>query len=113
MIEVGLMPSSTGHPGGKTTGQQMSDYPIEHGSFLKALKNMPEDFKLPFISNEGQQKYAHLTTDENNPSETSPPSPPKPKNKVKYSCPNCATNIWAKPNINAICGDCNKVFVES
>ena len=38
MQEIGLMPSQTGLPGAKTTGQQMSDYPIPAGAFLVALQ---------------------------------------------------------------------------
>ena len=33
MESIGLMPSDTGEPGGKRTGQRMSDYPIEGGAF--------------------------------------------------------------------------------
>ena len=111
MMEVGLMPSSTGKEGGNITGQQMSDYPIQNGVFLKALKAMPPTYKLPFVSIEAKHKYAQLSNDSNNPSETTSPTPPKPKNKVKYSCPECNTNIWAKPNINVICGDCELTFI--
>lgn len=39
MQEVGLMPSSTGKPGGATTGDHMADYPIEGGLFLKVCKD--------------------------------------------------------------------------
>lgn len=34
MIDIGLMPSSTGRPGGKTVGEHMCEYPIENGRFL-------------------------------------------------------------------------------
>lgn len=113
MIEVGLMPSTTGAPGGKTVGQNMSDYPIEGGRFLAALDNLPQEFKLPFISIEGEKKYSQLTdgTGEGASAEGEE-EPPKPKNKVKYSCAGCSTNIWAKPNINVICADCQEPFVE-
>lgn len=40
MREVGLMPSNTGKPGGKTTGQQMMDYPLKDGKFLKACAEL-------------------------------------------------------------------------
>ena len=110
MMEVGLMPSSSGKTGGAITGQQMSDYPIEEGVFLKALKAMPPSYKLPFVSIEAKHKYAQLSNDTKNPSETTPATPPKPKNKVKYSCPGCKTNIWGKPNLNVICGDCEENF---
>jgi predicted SprT family Zn-dependent metalloprotease len=37
--------------------------------------------------------------------------PPKPaKNKCKYQC-DCGTNIWGKPNLNVVCGDCSKPFL--
>lgn len=36
MERVGLMPSSTGRPGGKRTGDKMADYAIEGGPFLQA-----------------------------------------------------------------------------
>ncbi|GGD02062.1 SprT-like domain-containing protein [Undibacterium terreum] len=36
MESIGLMPSSTGEPGGEKIGQKMSDYPIEAGRFKQA-----------------------------------------------------------------------------
>lgn len=36
MQSIGLMPTNTGKPGGRTTGEKMSDYPIEGGPFLAA-----------------------------------------------------------------------------
>ena len=29
------------------------------------------------------------------------------KNKVKYSCPECGLNVWGKPDLYIICGNCN------
>lgn len=40
MVSVGLMPSDTGRPGGKKTGQQMADYPIEGGLFLQVCAEL-------------------------------------------------------------------------
>lgn len=37
MIAIGLMPSSTGKPGGNTVGQRMLDYVIEGGPFESAV----------------------------------------------------------------------------
>jgi SprT-like family len=51
MIKVGLMPSTTGEPGGAITGQHMGDYIIEGGEFLSAfneLKNIMH-FQLSWI----------------------------------------------------------------
>lgn len=50
MESLGLMPSDTGEPGGKRTGQKMGDYPIDGGAFHKsciALANRGNT--LPYI----------------------------------------------------------------
>jgi len=49
MIKVGLMPSSTGEPGGSITGQNMSDYIIDDGEFLKAFSELKEQNKFQLI----------------------------------------------------------------
>ena len=47
MESLGLMPSHTGIVGGKRTGQQMDDYPIAGGKFLKvAEKIMADDLTI-------------------------------------------------------------------
>lgn len=47
MQSVGLMPSSTGKPGGDLVGQQMSDYIIKGGAFEQACKELLESgFRL-------------------------------------------------------------------
>lgn len=115
MIAVGLMPSTTGRPDGKKVGQHMSDYPIEDGVFLKALDQMAEKLKFPFISIEGELHYTQMSTVQTSGtasiSDTEEPAPPK-KNKIKYTCPGCQTNIWGKPELNIICGDCDQRFDE-
>ncbi|MDH0190268.1 SprT-like domain-containing protein [Stenotrophomonas sp. GD03993] len=40
MEAVGLMPSSTGRPGGARTGEKIADYPIEGGRFLQATRQL-------------------------------------------------------------------------
>lgn len=50
MESLGLMPSSTGMPGGRRTGQRMADYPIKGGAFLQACNALlAEGFKLNWI----------------------------------------------------------------
>lgn len=47
MESIGLMPSSTGQPGGKRTGDMMADYPIFGGRFLTACETLlTSDFSL-------------------------------------------------------------------
>ena len=40
MQQIGLMPSRTGKPGGRRTGDIMADYPIEGGLFLQACRDL-------------------------------------------------------------------------
>lgn len=32
-------------------------------------------------------------------------------NRNKYSCPGCALNVWGKPGLRVICGECAKLLV--
>jgi hypothetical protein len=95
MIEVGLIPSDTGEPGGKQTGQRMSHYIDPDGKFIKALGAMPTEYLLPWLSHADER----------------PRKPPTAK-KVKLRCPCCDTPIWVEagdtlPSVscNACCED--------
>jgi predicted SprT family Zn-dependent metalloprotease len=47
MERIGLMPSDTGQPGGKRTGDKMADYPIAGGRFLRACELLlTRDFQI-------------------------------------------------------------------
>lgn len=47
MKAVGLMPSDTGKPGGKQTGERMADYAIEGGVFDQAFEKLVNsDFRI-------------------------------------------------------------------
>jgi predicted SprT family Zn-dependent metalloprotease len=124
---VGLMPSHTGKPGGKRTGDCMADYPIEGGRFLEVCNQLlTDDYKISwydrFASKEARD-HGHdsfglsITMSENGTSiaaedgvdmaETTDVS--SKKTKSKYSCA-CKINVWGKPNLKLICGDCNQHF---
>lgn len=156
MESVGLMPTSTGKPGGKKTGEKMSDYPIIGGKFLEACKELlSQGFSLPWVDSEanvshktiklpyidgnndgaelppsvkasldeaqsGDFQPITLTTnadgsvvDEAGNVISTPPPPKKPKNKLKYTCPECNINVWGKPNIEIKCIPCNVQFIEA
>ncbi len=51
MISIGLMPSSTGDPGGQIVGQHMGDYIIEGGKFLDSFHQLEkeESFQLAWV----------------------------------------------------------------
>ena len=105
MEAVGLMPSATGRPGGKKTGQHMSDYAIEGGAFLNMFKqwkkmNMPIEWASieAFFPQIPQIKLAvgQPTNQATN----------RDRGKVKFSC--CKQNIWGKESIKVVCGICGK-----
>lgn len=91
MKEVGLQPTDTGLPGGKVTGQRVTHFIVREGLFAESVKQLlGEGFKLNWQS---------ATPDEKEDKE-------KKKNKVKYSCPKCEQNAWAKPKASLVCGEC-------
>lgn len=92
MKQVGLHPSNTGAPGGKETGQQMSDYVIEGGRLQLALEAMPEELWMP-LEYRPVLKIAAAN-----------------KTKTKYQCPVCEAKIWGKDNLSVRCLDCDRDF---
>lgn len=95
MESIGLMPSDTGQPGGKRTGQNMSDYIIQGSNFDRACDVFFRQYK-----GINWQSYSI------------PKLKTRRKSKVKYECPVCGQKCWAKPEANFICGDCKVVMIE-
>jgi len=95
MEEIGLMPSDTGQEGGKKTGQSMSHYIIPGGKFDVVYEQMDKDLLLPF---------QHIIIPAKNKTN---------KNKVKYTCPTCDSNVWGKEGLHIICEDCQKEYHEN
>ena len=110
MEAVGLTPSHTGKEGGRKTGQQMSDYATPDGVFLKVYESMPSELLLPFKSTErvGGKTFEGGVVVADGAAEGAVAKPPK-KNKVKYTC-SCGCNVWGKPKLHIICGECKSVF---
>lgn len=61
MESIGLMPSSTGQPGGKRTGDMMADYPIAGGRFLAACETLlTSDFSLSWYDRFPAEEHVQL-----------------------------------------------------
>lgn len=122
MEAIGLIPSSTGKPGGKKTGQSMADYADPDGLFLKVATTILSGCQLiryykrevfqkkiegERIESDGEEweEAAHnfTTTEAATPGAIPPLRPPS---KLKYTCPNCRANVWGKPGLSLICGAC-------
>jgi len=135
MESIGLMPSSTGLPGGKKTGDKVADYPIEGGRFLQVCRDLlTKDFKISwydrFSSHTPSMSGAATPglvldlpesailipaataggADIVTPASTASPNK---SNRSKYTC-KCEDPIavWGKPNLNIICGECHATFDE-
>lgn len=89
MEALGLMPSNTGEPGGKRTGQRMTHYIMPGAAFERAYEKLPEGVLLPFI--------AGSSSTEDKPR----PKTPDPS-KTKYVCSGCGMNAWAKPEAGLV-----------
>jgi predicted SprT family Zn-dependent metalloprotease len=99
MEELGLIPSSTGEPGGNKTGQRVSHYIEEDGRFDRVCNELLDrGATIEFVDRE----------------DTLAPKKGKAsasRNKITYSCAGCRANTWGKPGLNLICGDCQIAFV--
>lgn len=51
MMSIGLMPSSTGEPGGRATGRNMSDFIIQNGKFFEVVSDLigKDSFQLSWV----------------------------------------------------------------
>jgi predicted SprT family Zn-dependent metalloprotease len=102
MMVRGLMPSCTGEPGGKKTGQRVSHYIIKGGLFQLACGRLLDSgFKLNWESS--TIRKPGKTKDRN---EQKIRAEIKNRSKTKFTCPRCRQNAWAKSSATLICGVC-------
>jgi predicted SprT family Zn-dependent metalloprotease len=95
MHAVGLIPSTTGAPGGKETGQKVSHYMLAGGAFVMACGKLVEQgFAVRYVELWGDPEARKK----------------KAASKTKYTCPECGMNAWGKPAINLICGHCDEAM---
>jgi len=91
MHGIGLMPSDTGKPGGKRTGQKVSHYIIEGGKFDVAWK----------LLEEAGFKFDYQDKPTNGPEVTR-------KQKTAYVCDGCGIKVWGKDELHIVCEDCGQ-----
>lgn len=165
MVSIGLIPSSTGKPGGDSTGEHVGDYILHEGPFFKACRTLlDQGFVLrwvdrfpvyrgdaPVMVYDGDGNAVSLgesedaqtplvmpkfSTDalssviqgrdvspvqldeeasEPNPIKTLPPIVSQPlnrSNRHKYVCKHCTLQVWGKPGLFILCGNCQLVLTE-
>jgi hypothetical protein len=127
MEELGLVPSDTGLPGGKKIGQLMTHYINPEGAFKKVFDRLSletlEALRLKYLpanplpEPEKRRRRAASGADggsgadegeEAGRDETSV----KYNSKTKYSCP-CGNNVWGKPGLHILCGECMEAYGEA
>ena len=125
MEAIGLMPSSTGHPGGRRTGDHMSDYVLPGGRFEQAVAHLVSEkgFTLTWYDCSPTSPPRYRTTSAAAVQQLpggvlSPPTPDaKPllsrpqvsvnrSNRTKYTCAACGANAWGKPDLRLSCIPC-------
>ena len=94
MLEVGLVPSDTGQPGGKQTGQHMTHFIDPDGAFLRAWSTMPGELWLPWA---GLPESERRRT-------------PRTPSKFVYECPKGHGKVWGKPGLSLVCGQCGRAY---
>lgn len=130
MRDRGLIPSSTGRPGGSETGQMMGEYMDDKGLFLKhSVELIKQDFIFP-ITNRGSGKEKKVISEElpldieesirekllspigNSYKAKSKKSTEKSNGKTKYVCNGCVSTVWGKPELKINCATCNRIYEE-
>jgi hypothetical protein len=84
MREIGLMPTDTGEPGGKQTGQRVTHYIVEGGPFALQWQKL---------------EASGYTLDYQDRDEDAARKARAEKLKVRYTCPACEAHSWGKPEL--------------
>jgi predicted SprT family Zn-dependent metalloprotease len=121
MESIGLMPSSTGKPGGKRVGDKVHHFIIEGGRFDLVCKRLLEQRQVvewldrlaepaPYSGKAGE---ADPDLKELGIELTSTQKTTDKSNRQKYSH-RCTTgkpiNVWGKPDLSLFCGNCGEAF---
>ena len=90
MVAIGLMPSSSGTPGGKITGAKMSHYILPDGPFAESFAELvTTGWRLDLES------------------APRPGATRAPPSKLKFTCPECSANVWGKLDTAVFCKPCS------
>lgn len=95
MRRVGLIPSATGQPGGRPTGQRMHHYVEPGGRFEQACAALlATGFTVPYIDLWDPETRTR-----------------KAETKTKFSCPSCKRNVWGMRDTQVDCRPCKQPMV--
>lgn len=133
MEAIGLMPSSTGRPGGRRVGDHMADYVIAGGPFSKAVDHLVSErgFTISWYDRHVATAPLYQTTSAEEASgipskaltvaandgvtvvrqlagsdTVNPAAHANRSNRTKFTCPGCGANAWGKPGLLLACVPC-------
>ena len=92
---IGLVPSDTGEPGSRKTGQHMTHYIASAGRFMMAFRAVPKEYLLPWKCIPDHERQ---------------PGGNPERSKIKYSCPLGHGNVWGKPDLLLVCVVCAQPY---
>jgi ribosomal protein S27E len=122
MIEVGLVPTDTGEPGGKATGRRVTHFIRPDGPFDRLCAELlGSGFVIPYVETDlAQQLDPTVNPDDPHAQEsiellkqkTEKLRKKKADSKTRYTCPGCdePKHVWGKPGLHIICGECGARF---
>ena len=112
MERLGLMPSSTGEPGGKRTGSRVSHFIVEGGRFDRAARGLiARGFVIRWHERIAPAASKGRTHEPGLEPETSQAAKGRrSKDRLKFTCPDCGLNAWAKPSAQLKCCPCNQIL---
>jgi len=115
MDESGLVPSHTGKPGGKRTGERMGHYIREDGPFDRACRAyLARDTTVLYqdrayrVRGSDGGAVGGDAEEVRRGEEAVRRAKQKTASKTKYTCVRHNLNAWAKPGVPLVCGYCVK-----
>lgn len=121
MIDIGLVPTDTGEPGGKATGRRMTHFIREDGPFDRLCQALLDTgFVIPYVEADLAEETQDILTagqpDARDPAKLRKKAEllkkKKAASKSRYTCPGCDVpkHVWGKPELHIICGECEGRF---
>ena len=117
---VGVIPSQTGKPEGKRTGERIRGYAIEGGRFELACQTLlTAEFELSWADrfparHVSEETLLAATEEEMSDMEGAEielieETPSKPS-RTKYTCGACETSVWGKADLQIGCRACGNTY---
>ena len=100
MKKIGLQPTDTGEEGGKETGDKVHHIIVPDGRFDRLVRKI---LARGFVITWMERPQAISATGQEGAGENG--SEGKSGKRVKYTCPRCDLNAWAKHDARLICGE--------